>query len=294
MKGVKKSSMAETVQLFAVTEQGAQSLKVQPGATSVHDALTGVPLGVYSALRTYHHNNFLCLEDHLDRTDLSMALLSWDYRLDRPLLRQALHQVCTAYPLPDARVRFDVLAEPGSVPGSDSRLLITLSPFQPLPEHYYREGVHVQLAPHLQRLQPRVKTAAFVVERRPYPLGHQLAFEHLLLDETGRILEGSSSNTYAVRNGELWTASAGILEGITRKIVLRLAREMDLPVRLEAVAVVEVAKLDEFFVSSSSRGLVPVVNVAQEVIGSGRPGPVTQRLMQAYEVFVAREIRPAI
>jgi branched-chain amino acid aminotransferase len=293
-KGDKEKWMAEAVQLYAVTEGGIEALQVPAGATSVHDALTAVPLGVYSALRTYEHNKFLCLADHLKRTEQSMALLGWDYRLDRPRLRQALHQVCTAYPLPDARVRFDVLAEPARALGSESRLLITLSPFQALPELYYRAGVHVQVAPHLQRQQPLIKTAAFVVERQPYPLGHQLAFEHLLLDEAGRILEGSSSNAYAVRDGGLWTAAAGILEGITRKIILKLAQQTAVPVHLEAVALAEVAQLDELFVSSSSRGLVPVVNVERHTIGDGRPGPITQQLMQAYDAFVAREIRPAI
>jgi branched-chain amino acid aminotransferase len=286
--------MVEAVQLFAVTSEGVQPLTVWPGATTVHDALTTIPLGVYSALRTYEHNKFLCLEDHLERTGRSMALLGWYDQLDRPALRRALHQVCTAYSLPDARVRFDVLPEPAWGLGSESRLLITLSPFHSLPETFYREGVQVLVAPHLHRQQPLIKTAAFVVERRPYPLGHQAAFEHLLVDEVGRILEGSSSNVYAVRNGELWTAAAGVLEGITRKVILKLAPRIDIPVRLEAVTLAELAELDEFFVSSSSRGLVPVVKVAQQPIGSARPGPVTRRLMQAYDAFVAQEIRTAI
>jgi branched-chain amino acid aminotransferase len=286
--------VAEAVQLFDVTEAGARPLVVPAGATSVHDALSGTPLGVYSALRTFQHHKFLCLEDHLDRTEQSMALLGWDYRLDRLLLRQALHEVCTAYPLPDARVRFDVLPEPAWALGSESRLLITLSPFQPLPEAFYRDGVHVQVAPQLQRKQPLVKTATFVVERRPYPLGHQLAFEHLLLDEESRILEGSSSNAFAVRNGVLWTAADDILEGITRKIILKLAQALAVPLRLEPTPLAEAAQLAEFFVSSSSRGLVPVVNVAGQTIGDGRPGPITRQLMETYDAYVARKIRPAL
>jgi branched-chain amino acid aminotransferase len=286
--------VAEAVQLFDVTEAGARPLVVPAGATSVHDALSGTPLGVYSALRTFQHHKFLCLEDHLDRTEQSMALLGWDYRLDRLLLRQALHEVCTAYPLPDARVRFDVLPEPAWALGSESRLLITLSPFQPLPEAFYRDGVHVQVAPHLQRKQPLVKTATFVVERRPYPLGHQLAFEHLLLDEESRILEGSSSNAFAVRNGVLWTAADDILEGITRKIILKLAQALAVPLRLEPTPLAEAAQLAEFFVSSSSRGLVPVVNVAGQTIGDGRPGAITRQLMETYDAYVARKIQPAI
>jgi branched-chain amino acid aminotransferase len=286
--------MSDGVELFAVTDEGPRPLPVAPQVKTIHEMLDGLPLGVYSALRTFEHNKFLWLEAHLDRTDRSMALLGWSYRLDRPRLRQALHQVCTAYPLPEARVRFDVLAAPAAAGDQASRELICLSPFQPLPADYYLKGVHVDLAPGLHRERPLIKTAAFVVQRRPYPLGHRLAFEHLLLDEGDHILEGSSSNFYGLRHGELWTADQAILEGITRRIVLQLAQAAAIPRRLEALSVAEIGQLDEAFVSSSSRGLVPVVQVAQQVIGDGRPGPVTRRLMQQYADFVAREIRPAV
>jgi branched-chain amino acid aminotransferase len=282
------------VQLWAVTAAGVQPLTAPEGAQSVHDVVDGLVLGVYSALRTFDHNKFLWLDAHLDRTEQSMALLGWDYVLDRAAIKQALHEVCTAYTLPDARVRFDVLAEPAWQLGTDSRLLIILSPFAPVPAEYYEQGVHVDVAPALQRDQPMIKKANFVLQRRPYPLGHRLAYEHLLLDENGRILEGSSSNFYACRGDEFYTAADGVLEGITRKIVLKLVQESGVPLRLEAVAVNEIDRLDEACLSSASRGLIPIVDIGGRVVGDGRPGPLTRRLMAAYDAFVAREIKTAV
>lgn len=285
--------MSDT-QLFAVTEAGPQPLPVSYDADTIHDLFDSLPLGVYSALRTYEGYKFLRLADHLERTEKSMALLGWEYRLDRPAFCRALHEVCLAYPYPDARVRFDVLGEEIEAAGLASRVLIALSPFVPVPERYYRRGVAVDLAPRLRRERPLVKLASFVLERRPYPLGQERAYDHLILDEQGRILEGSSSNFYAVRRGELWTAGEGVLEGVTRKIALELAAGENIPTILEAPPLDDLADFDEAFISSSSRALLPVVKVAGRQIGHGRPGPVTRRLMAAYDDLAAREIKPAV
>jgi len=281
------------LQLFAVMESGVQPLPVPEQATSFEELYEGLALGVYSALRTYGHNKFLCLAAHLDRTERSMTLLGWDFRLDRQRLRQALHAVCTAYPLPEARVRFDVLAEPAYRLGTDSRLLIALMPFRPVPDRLYEEGVKVGFARDLARERPLAKTADFALKRRAYLVGTE-PYEYLMLDEKGYILEGTGTNFYGVRDGALRTAGDGVLEGVTRKIILKLATGLDIPVRLDAVHVDEIAYLDEAAVSGSSRALLPVVAIAGQTVGDGRPGPICRRLLAAYNDFVAREIKMAV
>jgi len=288
------ASSAVGIQLFAVVGSTPQPLPVTAGASSYHELLDDADLGVYSALRTFHHDRFLRLEDHFDRTDRSMELLGWDFRLDRPSLRRALHTIVTAYPLPDARVRFDVLAKPAARIGADSRVVVGLSPYTPVPDHFLRDGVRVEVARDLARERPLVKTADFVLRRRPYPLERAEAYEHLLVSADGRILECSSSNFHGVRGGELFTAAGGALEGITQKILLRLAAELEIPVRREHVRLAEVGKLDEALLTSSIRGVVPIVDVAGTKIGSGAPAAVTAKLRKAYETFAEREARPAV
>lgn len=283
-----------SIQLFAVTADGPHLLQPPEPVAGIHDLPDELPFGVYTAFRTFEHNRFLELQAHLDRLAQSMALLEWAYTLDQPRLRGALHAVCSAYPGDDARVRVDVLAAPATLLGSTSRELITLAPFIPLPEQAYREGVRVAVAPELHRPDPLVKHAGFVRARREALPGNPAIHEYLLQDEAGRLLEGSSSNFYGVTGGILWTAGAGVLEGITRRIVLRLAAELAIPVRLEAPVLEDVRRLDEAFLSSASRGVLPVVAIDGEVVGEGRPGAVTARLMSAYEAYVAQAIAPAI
>jgi len=297
-----QTSSAALVQLFAVEPAGPKPLPVPAGAATFHDVLDGLPLGVYSALRTFHHERFLWLDAHLDRTDRSMELLGWSFRLDRPALRRALHAAAAAYPLADSRVRFDVLAEPANRPSrpgvrrldTASRVVIILSPYKPVPEAFLRQGVRVEVARELHRDQPLIKTADFVVRRRPYPLERQDAYEHLLIDAQGGILECSSANFHAVRDGALWTASGGALEGITEKVLLRVASDLGVPVRRERVLLSDVGKLDEAFLTSSTRGLVPIVDVAGSRIGSGAPGLLWKKLADAYGRFAEREARPAV
>ena len=283
------------LQLFAVTEQGAQLLTVPEWATDFSDMYDGLEVGVYSAMRTYEHNKFLGLADHLERTERSMALMGWNEELDREQLCRALHEVCSAYPFPEARVRFDVLAAPAMQLGTDSRVLIALLPLTLPPAHFYEEGVGICYADAgLVRERPLAKTADFAQKRRDYAVGSQESYDYLLLDKEGRILEGTGTNFFGVRDGVVYTAGEGVLEGITRKMILRLLAELNIPVQLKAVHVDEVSLLDEAALSGSSRAFLPVVQIEGQMVGNGRPGPISQRILAAYNELVQRLATTAV
>ena len=119
-------------------------------------------------------------------------------------------------------------------------------------------------------------------------------YEYLLLDSAGRILEGTGTNFWAVRDGVMYTAGEGVLEGITREILLQLIAGLGIPLRLEAVGAADVATLDEAALSGSSRALLPVVSIAGQTVGDGRPGPIVGRVLAAYNAFVAENVRTAM
>ena len=319
-------------QLFAVEDAGPRPLPVPEGATQFADLYRGLPLGVYDALRTFEHNKFLYLNRHVARTERSMALLGWNYRLDRARLLRALHGVVTAAEWPDMRLRYDILADPvtlvddpaqpvGSL-WTRSRELIAIQPFTPPPPELYERGVAVAFAGDVRRENPLAKTAEFAARR---PMGNGLVFkddsqettddrpqttasdavvrrlssvvapyEYLLLDPANRILEGAGTNFWAVREGAVYTAADGVLEGITREILLKLIPELGIELRLATVGVDEIAALDEAALSGSSRAFLPVVEIAGQPVGDGRPGPITRRILAAYNDFVAANVRTAI
>jgi branched-chain amino acid aminotransferase len=281
------------VQLFAVETDGIRPLPVSEYVAGFDQLYDGLDLGVYSALRTFDHNKFLYLGHHIQRTRDSMALLGWPDELDEARLRQGLHEACTQYPLPDTRLRFDYLVAPPRHLGTESRLLIGLMPFIPPPPELYQTGVRVGFAPDLARKNPLAKTADFAQKRRVYKVGGEI-YEYLLLSEQGEILEGTGTNFYGVLNGVFHTAGTGVLAGITRKIILDLAEELNIPISLEPIKVAQISRLTEAALSGSSRALLPVVQIAEQVVGNGRPGPICQRILTAYNEFVAREVKTAI
>lgn len=274
-------------------ESSPQPLPVAAGASSFDDLYSGLKLGVYTSFRTFEHNKFLNLAHHFARTVHSMRLLGWTYSWHEGQLRQALHTVCTNAPFDEMRVRIDVLSEPANLLGTDSRLLICLMPFTPPPAELYQSGVKVGFATGLMRANPLVKTADFTQTRKAYTTGPAEVYEWLLMRD-GIVLEGTSSNFYGIRNSTVYTANEGVLEGITRTILLDLMDKHNIPVVLSGVRTDEIDLLDEAAISSSSRGLLPVVCIGKTIIGNGSPGPITQHIRDIYEKFVRQEIRCAV
>jgi len=282
------------LELHAMTPAGPRRLEVPAGAAAQHELYADLELGVYSGLRTYEHTRFLRLEDHLERTQQSCGLLGLVHELDHHGLRRALHELCGAWPGADSRVRFDVLAAPVRALGIESRVVIALGPLLEVPDELRREGARVQLSGDITRPDPVIKRAEFVERRIPYLPGTPEAYETIMTSPEGDLLEGTSTNFFAVRDGHLLTAPAEVLEGITRRIVLELAEEARIPTRLAPVSTGDIPLLHEAFVTSSSREIVPVVAIGQVTVGSGRVGPLTRRLLSLYRLHARLEACEAI
>lgn len=254
-----------------------EKISPDPLPVSLNAASRLLPGGVYTTFRTYEGNRSMPLEDHLQRLEESARLVGASLTIDRPLLRQALHDLLQDYPTDESRVRLtvDLQQDPGTI-------YIALEPLlTPSPEDYARGVLAVTC--DLQRENPASKQTSFIAiaERIRRTLPPE-ANEGLLLDERSYILEGLSSNFFAVKERSIWTVQEGVLPGITRSLVLRAAQALDIPVRLEPVSIHDIPNLDEAFITSSSRSVLPLRQVDSTPVGSAAPGPVTQALAQAY------------
>jgi branched-chain amino acid aminotransferase len=161
-------------------------------------------------------------------------------------------------------------------------IYILLQELQALPPAIYRDGVRVNIS-RGSRNKPLLKQTAFIGEsstERKHLSGE--IFEILLI-HNGRILEGLTSNFFYVRDGELGTAGRGVLSGVTRETVLAITRQAGIPVRYKALNVNDIADVDEAFITSSSRGIVPVVQIANQLVGRGKVGKITKQLLNLYE-----------
>ncbi len=104
----------------------------------------------------------------------------------------------------------------------------------------------------------------------------------LLVDAQGNVVEGPGFNVFYVSDGALVTPNAGMLEGVSRRTVIEIAQSLGLALQARAVPAAELRAADEIFISTSGGGVLPVTRVDQCVIGDGKPGPITRRLVQTY------------
>lgn len=248
-------------------------------ADSLADATQYEPRdGVYTVTNTYNTSQVLKFEAHLDRLEDSAQREGISLTLDRSRLREALRNMITEASYGDVRFRITV---PRLQP---DHLILSVEPFQRPPPQVYEGGVRCLTLPDSTRHNPSAKTTGWMHDRESYTLPAEI-YTGLLLDGEGRILEGTTSNFYAVIDDELRTAGAGVLPGIAQQIVFEIAPDV-LPLRKEAVYVSDIPRLDEAFITSSSRGVVPVVEIDGISIGTGEPGPQTRTLMARYADWV--------
>jgi branched-chain amino acid aminotransferase len=114
-------------------------------------------------------------------------------------------------------------------------------------------------------------------------------FEGLLVRK-GRILEGLTSNFFYLTGGKLGTAAHGVLNGVTRRQVIKIARESHMEVLYRSLQLVDISAIDEAFLTSSSRGIVPIVTINEKHIGFGGVGQGTQRLLRLYDTALEKAL----
>lgn len=172
-------------------------------------------------------------------------------------------------------------------------LYVLAQPIVALPEEVYRNGVRVALS-SLHREKPNLKQTAFIFQSSDERRGIREGVFEILLTRRNRILEGMTSNFFYVRNGTLYTAKYGVLTGITRGIVIQLAKEKGLRVIYRSLHVEEISQISEAFITSSSRGVVPVVQIGDQRVGEGRVGDVTRQLSAGYEARIVDLSEPIV
>jgi branched-chain amino acid aminotransferase len=167
----------------------------------------------------------------------------------------------------------------------DPVAIVIAQPLAGPPARAYRDGVTAAIVGVRHAAPDAIDPSAKTGSHLPHVLAVKEAraagaFEALLLDGNGFVTEGSSSNVFAVSGGVLRTPplGAGILEGVTRGVVLRLARNVGIPCEEAALRPEDLEGAEEVFITSTVREIVPVTRLGERAVGSGRPGPLTRRL----------------
>jgi branched-chain amino acid aminotransferase len=263
--------------------------------------------GLYETMRAYNGKISL-LERHLTRMRKSAEIVRLAEKLARADLAEACRGTLAANGLKEARIRLTVSnGDSDKAPwaggaSGEPTIVVTARPYVPFSAEKYEEGFKLGIATekrcrcsvidtlksvnHLASAMARMEAAANGMD------------EALLLNDDGYIAEGGGCNIFFVASAALVTPplDSGILPGVTREIILEMASAMGIRVKEVDIKPPALKRFDEAFVTNAMIEVMPVVAVREAngrmvAVGSGKPGKVTRRLMEAYREIVARETR---
>lgn len=255
--------------------------------------------GVFEGMRIYGGKVFR-LAEHLERLWNSAKAIWLEIPMTPEELGEAIRQTVAVNGITDGYVRLVVTRGEGTL-GLDPnhcrvpQVIIIADTITLYPREYYEKGLHIvtvsTMRNHPAALSPRIKSLNYLNNILAKIEGMQAGcVEALMLNQKGEVAECTGDNIFLVRKGELLTPSveAGILEGITRAVVIELAREQQIPVREVPLTKHDVYIADECFLTGSAAEIVPVTKVDSRKIGAGVPGPITLRLLDRFHE-VARQ-----
>jgi len=247
--------------------------------------------GVYEVIPVYQGLPF-CLNEHLQRLQRSLdgvrmanpySIEQWSEIIAR-LVRdnegenQAVYLQVTRGVAP----RDHVFPE-----GVEPTAFVMTNPIKPLPEWYKQDGIKAITVKDIRWAQCDIKAITLLPNSLLRQQAQDAGAQEAILIRDGYMTEGSASNSYAVLDGVIYTAPKDekVLPGITRDVVLELARSAGVSYREQAVSAEQLKQADEIWISSSTRELLPVTTLDDMPVGSGKPGPVWQQLDALYQRF---------
>lgn len=229
-----------------------------------------LPDGVYTTLRIYEYNKLFQFDAHFRRLEESLRLSEYKLGINKQPFRLILEKIVNQYEFKDIKLRLHL-------PFNNLKTcIILLEKIIPYPEFVHKVGVKVKTN-QLLRSNPKAKLTSFI----------QLAFEEkrslkdlgleesIITNKNTELLEGLTSNFFAIRNNVILTADKNILHGVTRQLVLEEAEKNGINVILAPIHLEELLNISEAFITSTSRGVMPVVQIDNKKIGNGLPGVIT-------------------
>lgn len=249
--------------------------------------------GVFEGIRLYGGNVFR-LDEHLERLEYSAKAIMLDLPLTRQQLSDATCETCRINGLTDGYIRLVVtrgVGDLGLAPWLCAKpsVFIIASKISLYPQEHYDNGLAIVTVPtrriNPSALPPTIKSLNYLnnilgkIEAKQFG-----ALEAIMLNDQGYVAECTADNIFTVHKGEIVTpaASQGALKGITRGTIFDIARELGLTIREADMTRYDVWVADECFLTGSGAEVIPVSKLDGRVIGSGKPGPVTQKVLAAF------------
>lgn len=256
--------------------------------------------GIFEGLRSYG-GRVLRLEQHIDRLYDSAKAIWLEIPISRQEMADAVEATVAANEIEDGYIRLIVTRGAGTLGldprrCSDPQVIIIADTISLYPEEYYENGLEIitssVIRNHPAALSPRIKSLNYLNNILAKIEGIQAGcIEALMLNHKGEVAECTGDNIFLVRGGRLTTPplDAGILDGVTRNLVLELAEAAGIETSEAAITKHDVYIADECFLTGTAAEVIPVVKVDSRTIGTGRPGPISKRLKQSFQQYTRQQ-----
>lgn len=245
--------------------------------------------GIFDVLRTYNGKPFL-INDHLDRLEKSAEILN----LKLPVAKKKIIEITEKLLCQnnfsknkEAVIRIVLtggIAEDGvNYDPKNPTFFIITEKFQSLPEKFYQEGIRL-ITYEYQREFSSAKTINYLAALRLQDLRRKEKVFEVLYTHRKRVLEGTMSNFFILKNNTLITPRGNVLIGITRNAVINLA-EKNFKVIEKNIITSDLKLADEAFITATNKDIIPVVRINDLVIGDGKVGRKTKLLMESFHEY---------
>ncbi len=259
--------------------------------------------GVFEGIRAYHGRVFK-LREHIDRLFCSAKAILLNIPMSHAHIMRAVVEACRMNKIRDGYIRLVVTRGAGTLGLNPNRcknpsVIIIADKIQLYPPALYQKGMEIVTVPTTRNLHsalnPAIKSLNYLNNiLAKIEANHAGCEEAVMLNAEGFVAECTGDNLFIVKNGELQTPplSAGALYGITRGVVMELAEEEGLSVSEPNLTRYDLFNADECFLTGTGAEIVPVVKIDGRVIGTGKPGPITHKLVAAYHALTKASGEP--
>ncbi len=257
---------------------------------SINDVAVLRGYSVFEGLRTYARRPFH-LNEHLERLYRSAELIELDVPCTHDFIADVVQEIIERNPYKHAAIRILVTggeSEDGIMPSGKAGLMVLITPLAERDMGRFARGCKL-ITSHLQRISPQAKTSNYIAAIRALKEAVRCdATDALFVNEQSHILEGTRSNFFVFRGDTLITPRTGVLMGVTRNVVLELARGR-FSIEERPILLAELADVDEAFITSSSNEITPVIQIDDLTIGHGKPGSRAYELEQRFIEMVEHD-----
>jgi branched-chain amino acid aminotransferase len=260
--------------------------------------------GIFEGIRAYNGRVFK-LEEHIDRLFCSAKAIMLTIPMTRKALIEEVSRACATNKIRDGYIRLVVTRGVGNLGLSPAHckkpsVIIIADKITMYPPEFYRKGLDLITVPTMRSppsaLNPAIKSLNYlnnVLAKIEASQGGVL--EAIMLNAQGYVAECTGDNVFIIKGGQIFTppVTAGALNGITRQVVIQLAREhLGVEVQERNMTRYDIFIADECFLTGTGAEIIPAVKLDGRVIGEGKPGPMTIKLIQAFRDLTSQEGYP--